>query len=193
MRILALDIANKTGYAHNCTDQGLIAGTVELGTKAEIRQWGQKRLTRRCDDRVCRLLNLIARYKPDTICFEDVQFVHTQVQGQLWASLRTAIWAWKCSNNSVLVECVPVQTLKLYATGKGGAGKALMCRALAMRDGRFSLEPRACVHPGKPRTKDNEFVFDNEADMWLDDNATDAIWLFKWAQEHLCSNKNEKN
>lgn len=170
MRILALDIANKTGYAHNCVTGDLRAGTIELGTRKEITEWGRKRMTRRCDDRVCRLINLIKSYKPETIVFEDVQFVQTQVQGQLWPSLRTAIWAYACSNK-VLVECVPVQTLKLYATGKGGAGKALMCRALSSRDKRFSAK--------------GETVFDIETGLWLDDNAVDAIWLWKWGQEHL--------
>lgn len=171
MRILALDIANKTGFAHNCGGV-LCAGTITLGTPEEVKEWGKRRMTRRQDPRFCRLVNIIVQFGVvDAIVFEDVQFVKTQIQGQLWATLRSAIWATQCGECSALIECVPVQTLKLYATGKGGAGKAQMCAALARADKRFSAK--------------GETVLDNETGLWLDDNAVDAIWLWKWAQEHL--------
>lgn len=169
MRILALDLANKTGWAHDCTG-GLIAGTFRLGTDKEIENWGKTRMNRRCDDRVCRLIKFIADLRPEAIVWEDVQFVKSTFQGQLWPSLRTAIWAYACSNK-VLVECVPVQTLKKFATGKGGATKEGMCRALASSDRRFSAR--------------GETVFDSETDLWLDDNAVDAIWLWRWAKHNL--------
>lgn len=174
MKILALDIANSTGYAHNCFEDGMLrAGNRLLGTKTEISAWGRQRLTRRQDPRFCRLVNFILSFGTlDAVVFEDVQFVKSQVAGQLWPTLRAAIWASRCgADDDAIIESVPVQTLKLFATGKGGAGKAQMCRALASADSRFSAR--------------GETVFDSETKKWLNDDAVDAIWLWKWGQQYL--------
>jgi hypothetical protein len=59
-----------------------------------------------------------------------------------------------------IIDCVPVSSLKLFATRYGGADKKLMSSAL------FKL------HPEWKSAK-------------LDDNAIDAIWLHKWASHNL--------
>lgn len=92
------------------------------------------------------------------VVFEDVQFSTYTLQTQLWASLRTCVWL--TLGKSCLLECLPVSTLKKFATGFGGATKEGMAAALFKQS------------PGFRGQK-------------LDDNAIDAIWIFKWAQTHL--------
>jgi hypothetical protein len=58
------------------------------------------------------------------------------------------------------VDCVPVATLKKFATGHGGATKEMMATSLQKK------------LPG---------LFEQK----LDDNAIDAVWLFKWAETFL--------
>ena len=57
-------------------------------------------------------------------------------------------------------EAVPVGTLKKYATGFAGADKEAMAKWLYRR-------------------------FPKERTLGLDDNAIDAVWLYKWAEQHL--------
>jgi hypothetical protein len=60
----------------------------------------------------------------------------------------------------VVYECVPVSTLKKFATGSGAADKKMMQTAL------FRMHP--------------EFKTAN-----LDENAIDAIWILQWAKTNL--------
>jgi Holliday junction resolvasome RuvABC endonuclease subunit len=160
MNILALDLGTKTGYAYGGR---LVAGTWVLGSDREIKQWGKDRLTRRGDPRVCRLAARIGEVKAsaniECVVFEDVEFATSRKQAHLWAALRSAIWLANCPDCGIIIEAVPVATLKKFATGSGAADKDAMQRALIKQTG---LE-----HPS-----------------W-DDNAVDAIWLWLWARENL--------
>ena len=160
MNILALDLGTKTGYCHTLNPGGLAAGTWELATPTEVTKWGKIRLTRRADPRVRRLLEKIQVVSPTPalVVFEDVQFSTYTLQVQLWSSLRAAVWL--ALPVETLFECVPVATLKKFATGHGGADKAGMARYLY----RSNPEYRG---------------------YGLDDNAIDAIWVYKWAKENL--------
>jgi hypothetical protein len=95
---------------------------------------------------------------PDLVVFEDVQFSTYTKQAQLWPSWRTVVWL-TFSGRSI-IDCVPVATLKLFATGYGQADKALMEKKLK------------ALHP--------EIPCDN-----LGDDAIDAIWIWLWAKHNL--------
>lgn len=162
MNILALDIGTKTGYAF---DNGVFAtklspiqcGTWTLATPREITQFGKERLNRRRDPRVLRLQQNLRVFSPDIVVFEDVQFASSTYQVQLWSALRAAIWL---TFPACLIDCVPVATLKRFATDHGGATKPMMAAALRRK------------HPS----------------IWtaaLDDNAVDAAWLWLWAKQNL--------
>jgi len=53
------------------------------------------------------------------------------MHAQLWPTLRTAILAEADPNPDLRLDCVPVGTLKHYATGNVSAKKLDMARALA--------------------------------------------------------------
>jgi Holliday junction resolvasome RuvABC endonuclease subunit len=157
--ILALDLGTDTGYAFGETRPD--AGTWHLGSRKEITDWGKLRFTRRCDPRVTRFYRKILSIypAPDIVVFEDVEFSKYTYQTQLWGSFRGALWC-AFGRPNVIVECVPVGTLKKFATGHGGAKKEMMATSL------FKLYPQ-----------------------WksakLSDDAIDALWLWYWAETHL--------
>lgn len=162
--ILALDLGTKTGYCYGCDLRNQQRGTWNLATAKEVRDWGKERLTRRCDPRVARLWHeLDSLPRPDIVVFEDVEFASYTKQVQLWASLRAAVWLSYggfsgCGFSGVLVECVPVATLKKFATGAGNANKNGMERAAT----RLGINVKG-----------------------LDDNAIDALHLWRWAERNL--------
>ena len=144
--------------AHNLTGSPE-ACTHHLATAAEVTAWRKQRLDRRDDPRIHRLHDILCCLpKPDVVVFEDVQFQSYTLQCQLWSSFRTVVWL--TFGTRCLLECVPVSTLKVFATRYGKATKEQMAEWL---------------WKANPELKT----------AGLDDNAIDAIWLFKWAQTHL--------
>jgi hypothetical protein len=93
------------------------------------------------------------------VVFEDVQFTTYTQQTQLWSLFRAAVWL-ALPPASTIYECVPVATLKKFATGHDGADKAGMAKYLFLR-------------------------YPEYKGYGLDDNAIDAIWIYKWAKENL--------
>jgi hypothetical protein len=178
VRILSLDLATNTGWAHNC-ETNLKLGTWSLSTASEVRQWNKDRLCRRNDPRVARLFNWLSPFRgqTDAVVFEDVQFQSYTQQCQLWSSLRAAVWL--AFEGSAIIECVPVMTLKKFATGHGVATKGMMMAAAA-RDSknRFAVGPVG-------RTGEIEFLIDRVTNAHLDDNAADAYHLYRWGQLNL--------
>lgn len=162
LRILAIDLGTHCGLAHNCTPTGAVtAWTEHLATAREITEWGRSRMTRRNDPRILRLSKILQRIpKPDVCVFEDVCFQTYTKQTQLWSSLRAAVWL--TLGESCILECVPVATLKKFATGHGGATKPMMETALR---------------------RANPDMFKQL--QTLGDDAVDALWLFKWAEKYL--------
>lgn len=154
MNLLALDLGTKTGFASGSTT--FECGTWELATKKEITAFSKQRWNRRCDPRILALQGkLLSRSEPDIVVFEDVQFASSTYQVQLWASLRAVVWL---TFPFAMIECVPVATLKKFATGHGGATKPMMAAAL------------------------------RRAGYWqphFDDNACDAAWLWLWGMKNL--------
>jgi hypothetical protein len=157
LNILALDLGTSTGYAFN-RESIFVSGTWLLGTPKEITAWGKDRQRRNKDPRIDRLCENITKLgKFDVVIFEDVQFSKYTAQTQLWSSLRAAIWL--CGQGSHF-DSVPVKTLKLFATGYGGATKEAMKRALIRN----------------PRIPFNK--------SWTEDEV-DAIWIWLWADTNL--------
>lgn len=163
MNILALDYGTKTGYCLGDINEDFYqyAGTWTLASKKEITAWGKQRLNRRCDPRISRLADAIKGTKQlDYVVFEDVEFASSTYQVQLWSSLRAA--GWLSGGIGTKFECVPVGTLKKFATGSGSANKEQMRKSLVAT---ARLEPISA--------------------LTLDDNAVDAIWIWLWAKQTL--------
>ncbi len=132
MNFLALDLATTTGY---CVNDGsaVIVGHWELATRAELSKARQQRMDRRQDIRVTRLhQRILSQHKAasfDFIVFEDVQFIQSLAQAQLWSSLRAAAWI-AADTLGVFCECLSVGELKRYATSQWSATKETMQKAL---------------------------------------------------------------
>ena len=127
---------------------------------------------RTLDIRFARLFALIIRFIKENgverIVFEDVLFSSTQMQGQLWASLRSVIWAIS-QEHPLQIFGIPVGTLKLFATGSGSAKKSEMANALA------------AVEPGSTVEMSGENVFLRKSNgAMADDNEIDAIWIARY-------------
>jgi len=172
MKTLTLDISTHTGWA--LLDQGTIvsSGTIHLATEEELMRQRKEGKERTLDMRFGRLHQFICanikEHGIERIVFEDVQFSSTQMQGQLWASLRSAIWAIY-QMTPIQIFGVPVGTLKHFATGSGSAQKIDMAKALAI------LVPDTQVE------QKGEVVFFRHKDGRLaDDNEVDAIWLARY-------------
>lgn len=172
MTVVGLDLGTKTGYAIMTGGVLVNAGTWTLASPKAIKEAAKLRLDRRGDPRFfllkTTLFNLTLQHKVDWIVFEDVQFSSTTMQTQLWATWRAAVWSMA---PAIKIECVPVATLKKFATGNGGATKEGMARALVKADDRFRL--------------DGENVRDTLSSALLDDNAVDAIHLARWGHKTL--------
>jgi Holliday junction resolvasome RuvABC endonuclease subunit len=180
VNILALDLGTKTGFAFN-TENSFCCGTWTLARAKEITAQHKTRMDRRSDIRAQRLFDIV-RYQLDTyhidaIVFEDVLFASSRMQTQLWSSLRTVVWLVARASGVNLIECVPTGTLKKFA-GHGGATKEMMGKFLCARDTRFcrvgERNPKFFFRKGEAQLQE------------IDDNAIDAVWLHRWAQQNLC-------
>lgn len=161
---LSLDIGTTTGWAVRKPDE-VLSGSWLLATAKELRQQRKVGRERTGDIRFFRLheriTQTIGEHAIENIVFEDVLFLSSQAQSQLWASLRTAVWM---AAESHRVECVHTGTLKKFATGAGNARKEAMVAAVA------NLPPPW----GRVATDDNE---------------ADAVLILRWweAQNAACS------
>lgn len=161
MRMLALDLGSTTGFAWTQPSGNPMISSYTWATPKELSDAKARRLDRRGDIRVIRfydwMTDLHNASKFDAVVFEDVEFQTYRMQTQLWSSFRAAVWL---AFPNTLIECVPVSTLKKFATGSGAADKLAMEVALQRQ------------HPG----------------LWnkfLDDNAVDAAWLWLWGNQNL--------
>lgn len=185
MKILALDLATNTGYAYNNARGEFHCGTWLLATDKELKAARKSRMDRRRDPRVVTLFNrihgLYGANLFDVMVFEDVAFLSYTLQCQLWSSLRAAMWLTPVlfQIGNPIFEAVPVGTLKKFATGHGGATKEMMIKSVVKSDSRFM------IIPGKPELA----LFNPEPSILdarvVDDNAVDAVWLWKWAKHNL--------
>jgi len=140
-----------------------------LASAKELKKQKGDELDRCCDLRFNRLRQFIDSFGPLThIVFEDVQFLSTQLQAQLWAGLRTTV---VLHFPAVVVKCLPVGTLKKFATGHGNATKEMMLEALTRNHAdRFV---NSALKLGGVQEK-----FSGRP---VDDNEADAFHLLVWA------------
>jgi Holliday junction resolvasome RuvABC endonuclease subunit len=161
---LALDLGTTTGWAIR-KPEAVISGSWLLATPRELRQQRKLGQERTGDLRFFRLRDRIKEtlgdHQIETVVFEDVLFLSSQAQSQLWASLRAAVWL---ASESIHVACVHTGTLKKFATGAGNAGKEAMVATVA------NLPP--------PWGR-----------VVRDDNEADAVLILRWweAQNAACS------
>lgn len=149
------------------------SGTWLLATEKELKAAKLQRLDRRNDLRITRLFDRIrdlrAHLPFDWVFFEDCQFLSTQLQSQLWASLRAAVWLH--GRDGLQIDCVPVGTLKKFATGNGAATKDMMAHALG-----------CTVFKTGVKTRPYRFELQGRD---IDDNEVDAIHLLNFAKQKL--------
>lgn len=177
MKILAFDIATNTGWAVAEGGKILTCGTETLATKAEVTSWGKRRLDRRRDPRFERLRSfaeqLCAKTAPlRVVVWEDVEFSSGRKQTQLWASLRSALWA--AIPPHITPDCVNVTRLKQFATGNPQATKVEMMFALEQK---YPDQFRVIEHDRKP------FILHLATGAVCDDNAADAAHVAFWAHK----------
>jgi hypothetical protein len=172
MKTLLLNLGTDTGWTIMGDGVPLRSGTLHLGTPDELELQRREGRERTLDVRFTRILAFIMemiRGGVTRIVFQDVEFASTRMQAQLWASLRSAIWAAVSLHPGVVVFCLPVATLKHFATGNGQVQKLEMAKALAsFRPGGYSL-----FDDGRLITPDGHFAGHNEVD---------AIWLAYYTQ-----------
>jgi hypothetical protein len=176
-RILALDLGSRTGWA-TWTRAGLETDSLLLVPAKEMDVARGLRLDRRADPRVLAFSKWLSNLHAfDIVVFEDVQFQTSTAQCQLWASFRAAVWI-QLAHLTQHLDCVPVGTLKRFASGNGAATKEVMAKCLCRRlPERFEV-PR-------DRRNRHEIIFDTVAQKNLYDDAVDAVFLVLWAQANI--------
>lgn len=179
MTILALDLGTNLGVCYGTAEDFSIED-IRLAEPREVTEWRKRRLDRRGDPRFTRLRSYLRRWDrwgADVgfrVVFEDVCFCTATYQCQLWASLRAAIWSVFPPE---IVECVPVGTLKLFATGSGSATKSRMAKSMvASNPARFFIDGSV---PSK------HCIGDRETKNFYTDNAVDAYHIHRWAHNKI--------
>jgi hypothetical protein len=175
MKILSLDLGTTTGWATRY-DGKLCAGSWELATEKELKSQREIRGDRRLDMRIPALWQKLIEAERvflrfDYFVFEDVRFMKSTAQGQLWPSFRTTVWLYAHMKRA-RTECLDTGKLKLWATGNGGSTKEMMAVWLAKKI------------PSEVRFYDRALRL-VDTDTILDDNAVDATHLLLWAEHTL--------
>lgn len=161
----AFDIATNTGYAVGMPGTGLVeSGAWCLGEKSQNKIARASNLDRRMDQRFTvfcdRLRALFLRYPLiERVTFEDVEFASSQAQGQLFATLRSALW---CAAPALEYHCIAPSSLKKFFAGHGRAEKSDMAAALEKTpwyEGKFRYISGMVYHPVEHRE-----VGDDEVD-----------------------------
>ncbi len=166
-KTLVLDLGTDTGWACLAGGQLLKSGTIQLATDDELEVQRREGKERTLDVRFVRLYQFLNQHLADgvtRVVFEDVEFASTRMQSQLWASLRSAIWAAALLHPQLNVCVLPVATLKHFATGNGHVRKPQMAEALAVRQ----PQDYTLVNEGKLQKSDGNLADHNEVDaLWL--------------------------
>jgi hypothetical protein len=170
LKTLHIDIGTHVGW--NITEHGKIitSGTFHLATDDELEAQRREGKERTLDIRFVRMLAFLEEkiaLGVERIVFEDVTFSGSPMQNQLWAALRAAIWVVGLRGR-ITICCVPVTTLKVFATGNTRADKFQMAQAL------LNAEPGLYG----PTVGGVIILQDSRV---ADDNEVDAIWLARFS------------
>lgn len=170
---IGFDLGTLTGvYQREYPGGPLRSWTTQLATEEELERQRREGRERTLDIRFERffklLLDLVAAGKPTDIYWEDPPCKSSGLQCQFLGSLRSAAWAVGALHPGVRLFCVPVATLKKFATGNGHAQKADMAAALASR------------RPNDYKLVEGDLIQKSDG-TFADHNEVDAIWLALYA------------
>jgi hypothetical protein len=164
MKTLTVDIGTHVGWTLMDGAAIIESGTRHLATDEELEHQRRQGMERTVDIRFTRMLEFLQEKLALGVhrtVFEDVTFSGSPMQNQLWASLRAGIWK-AAPEAGVAIFCVPVTSLKVFATGNTRADKDEMAQALAKaQPGLYQICQGVVFKDGRP----------------VDDNEVDAIWL----------------
>ena len=146
--ILTLDLGTTTGWACKTEDSNIAHGWVSL--KPGRFEGGGMRFLR-FKQWLTRINGQVGEIQ--AVYFEEVRRHQGVDAAHVYGGLMATLTAW-CEHHKIPYQGVPVGTIKLHATGKGNAGKALMIGAMQAK--------------GHPITDDNE---------------ADALAILHWALE----------
>jgi hypothetical protein len=178
MKILALDLGTKTGYAMRDSNGGFQSGTWLL---SDPRRASIKRAYGESDSRFRNLYHRLLQLMPVTaIYYEDVQFASSQYQAQLWGGFRAIVTLFQ--TESTFIVGIPVGTLKKFVTGKGNSLKAGMAKSLLNQ---FPALYEAAPDRLTLKKTNPIYVVDRAAQRPIDDNEVDAIHLLRLAWEEM--------
>ena len=116
--VLAIDLGTQTGWAMQCLDGTMVSGTVSF--KPQRYEGGGMRYLR-----FKRWLDELyaSQQGVGQIVFEEVRRHAGTDAAHVYGGLMAHLTAW-CEHNNVPYTGVPVQTIKRFATGNGGAKKS---------------------------------------------------------------------
>jgi hypothetical protein len=167
MKTLTLDLGTDTGWALMEGPTIVKSGTLHLANDQELENQRREGKDRTLDVRFVRFYHFLAEHARGNvlrIVFEDVGFVSTRMQTQLWASLRCVIWMVALMHPELAVYAVPVGTLKQFGAGSVRAKKPDMAKALANHSSKLYF------------SDGNGFIIKPDGNV-ADDDEVDALWL----------------
>lgn len=183
MITLALDLGSTTGWALGDRNGRFSSGSIELMPAKAVREQTKKAWDRRCDGRILALARwldaTLTTNKVERVVFEDVLFVHSAKQAQLWSSFRATVWV-TCAvtrDPAPVLHCLPVATIKKFFAGYGGAEKLHMAQALL--DGKKAFAGEFIIGPNKRGDTD---LLETASGRSVDDNEVDALAILAFAQ-----------
>ena len=141
MKVLALDLATKTGWAHSCGVSGVWDFSVRRDESSGMR------LIRL----VSKLNMILEEVGVDLVLFEAARHAGPGMQGALvvHAEIQGTVKLW-CEQNNIQFRGYSPSEIKKHATGKGNANKEKM------------------VEAARVKWPDVELIDDNQADaLWL--------------------------
>lgn len=121
MKVLALDLGTKTGWA---CDTGSLTSGVQKFENGRFSGGGMRFLKFR--SWLNEMNELTGGF--DTVCFEEVRRHIGTTAAHVYGGLLAILTSW-CEENKIPYQGYPVGTIKKFACDKGNAGKDLMIKA----------------------------------------------------------------
>lgn len=122
MRILALDLGTKTGWALGEPYKSLVSGTQKFDP-GRFEGGGMRYLRFRTW-----LTELNRNSPPDSVYFEEVRRHLSTDSAHAYGGFMAHLTAW-CEDYKIPYAGIPVGTIKKFACGKGNADKKMMIKA----------------------------------------------------------------